>query len=102
MKTQEQYELRILRAIRRITRSIALHSRQLAAYNNITAPQLVCLGTVIEKGPLPLHKLVARCMSAPVRWLASSTVLRTRGLSKENADAKIVVLSLLRRPRQAA
>lgn len=46
------YDLRILRALRRITRSIALHSRQLAAYSNITAPQLVCLRAVAENGPL--------------------------------------------------
>ena len=52
MKTQDQYDLRILRALRRITRSIALHSRQLSAGSNITAPQLVCLRTVIDKGPL--------------------------------------------------
>lgn len=46
------YDLRILRALRRITRSIALHSRQLAAYSNITAPQLVCLRAVVDNGPL--------------------------------------------------
>lgn len=46
------YDLRILRALRRITRSIALHSRQLAAYSNITAPQLVCLRAVVDSGPL--------------------------------------------------
>jgi len=46
------YDLRILRALRRITRSIALHSRQLSAYSNITAPQLVCLRAVVENGPL--------------------------------------------------
>lgn len=46
------YDLRILRALRRITRSIALHSRQLSAYSNITAPQLVCLRAVVDNGPL--------------------------------------------------
>lgn len=49
---EPHYDLRILRALRRITRSIALHSRQLAAYSNITAPQLVCLRAVVENGPL--------------------------------------------------
>lgn len=49
---QASYDLRVLRALRRITRSIALHSRQLAAYSNITAPQLVCLRAVVENGPL--------------------------------------------------
>jgi DNA-binding MarR family transcriptional regulator len=48
----QQYDLRILRALRRITRSIALHSRQLAAVSHITAPQLMCLRTVIALGPL--------------------------------------------------
>ncbi|HLS43003.1 MAG TPA: MarR family transcriptional regulator [Paenalcaligenes sp.] len=52
MNTEHEYDLRILRALRKITRSIALHSRQLAACSNITAPQLICLRTVIEKGPL--------------------------------------------------
>lgn len=50
--TTPSYDLRILRALRRITRSIALHSRQLAAYSNITAPQLVCLRAVVDNGPL--------------------------------------------------
>ncbi|SRR5699024_7053977 len=48
----ENYDLRILRALRRITRSIALHSRQLSAYSNITAPQLVCLRAIVENGPI--------------------------------------------------
>ncbi len=52
MNQNLDYDLRILRALRQITRSIALHSRQLASYSNITAPQLICLRTVIEKGPL--------------------------------------------------
>src|SRR5690625_5918743 len=53
----QEYDLRILRALRRITRSIALHSRQLAACSNITAPQLVCLGAIIERGPITATEL---------------------------------------------
>jgi len=48
----QQYDLRILRALRRITRSIALHSRQLSAVSHITAPQLMCLRTVMANGPM--------------------------------------------------
>jgi len=51
-ETTQQYDLRILRALRRITRSIALHSRQLSAVSHITAPQLMCLRTVIANGPM--------------------------------------------------
>ncbi|WP_253595075.1 MarR family winged helix-turn-helix transcriptional regulator [Kerstersia gyiorum] len=48
----QDYELRILRSLRRITRAIALHSRHLESCSHITAPQLVCLRIVIEAGPL--------------------------------------------------
>src|SRR5690606_40271887 len=49
---QTQYDIRILSALRRITRAIAVHSRQLAAYSNVTAPQLICLGAIVENGPI--------------------------------------------------
>ena len=64
-----QYDLRILRALRRITRSIALHSRQLAAYSNITAPQLVCLRAIVENGPL-----TATAISREIHLSASTIV----------------------------
>lgn len=65
----QQYDLRILRALRRITRSVALHSRQLAAYSNITAPQLVCLRAVIDHGPL-----TATAISREIHVSASTVV----------------------------
>jgi DNA-binding MarR family transcriptional regulator len=46
------HELRILQALRRITRALELHSRELAAGYSVTGPQLVCLLAVKEKGPL--------------------------------------------------
>lgn len=66
---ENSYDLRILRALRRITRSIALHSRQLAAYSNITAPQLVCLRAIVENGPL-----TATAISREVHVSASTVV----------------------------
>ena len=50
--TSQQYDLRILRSLRRITRAIALHSKQLAACSHITAPQLICLHTLIANGAM--------------------------------------------------
>jgi DNA-binding MarR family transcriptional regulator len=52
-----RYDLRILRALRRIIRGIDLYSRQLAATHRITAPQLVCLLAVVERGPLTVTAL---------------------------------------------
>ncbi len=46
------HELRILQALRRITRALELHSRNLAAGYSVTGPQLICLLAVKEKGPL--------------------------------------------------
>jgi|SRR5690625_4355511 len=96
MKTQEQYELRILRAIRRITRSIALHSRQLAAYNNITAPQLVCLGTVIEKGPLTATQISREMHVSPSTVVGILDRLEDKGFiqrERGREDRRIVFIT---------
>ncbi len=45
-KMLEEFEERVLKALRKITRSIDLHSRQLASAFGLTGPQLVCLRTI--------------------------------------------------------
>ena len=47
-----RYDLRILRSLRGIIRSVDLYSRELAATNQITAPQLVCLLHAADHGPV--------------------------------------------------
>ncbi len=102
---QQAYDLRILRALRRITRAIALHSRQLSACSHITAPQLVCLRTVIEKGPL-----TATAISREVHVSASTVVgildrLEDKGLivrERGRADRRIVCISATEAGRQVA
>lgn len=94
--SSQQYDLRILRALRRITRSVALHSRQLAACSHITAPQLVCLRTVIDRGPL-----TATAISREIHVSASTVVgildrLEDKGLIKRERgreDRRIVFVS---------
>ncbi|HWK69781.1 MAG TPA: MarR family transcriptional regulator [Burkholderiaceae bacterium] len=90
------YDLRILRALRRITRSVALHSRQLAACSNITAPQLVCLRAVIDRGPL-----TATAISREIHVSASTVVgildrLEDKGLVRRERgreDRRIVFIT---------
>jgi DNA-binding MarR family transcriptional regulator len=85
-----------LRALRRITRSVALHSRQLAACSNITAPQLVCLRAVIDHGPL-----TATAISREVHVSASTVVgildrLEDKGLIRRERgreDRRIVFVT---------
>lgn len=92
----QPYDLRILRALRRITRSVALHSRQLSACNNITAPQLVCLRAVIEKGPLTataisheLHVSPSTVVGILDRLEDKALVIRERG----RTDRRIVFIT---------
>jgi len=47
-----RYDLRVLRSLRAIIRSVDLYSRELAASNQITAPQLVCLLHAVHHGPV--------------------------------------------------
>lgn len=92
----QQYDLRILRALRRITRAIALHSKQLAACNHITAPQLVCLHTVIAGG-----QMTATAISREMHVSASTVVgildrLEEKGLIRRERgreDRRIVFVS---------
>lgn len=96
MKTQDQYDLRILRALRRITRSIALHSRQLAAGSNITSPQLVCLRTVIEKGPLTATMISREMHVSPSTVVGVLDRLEDKGFvvrERSREDRRIVYVS---------
>ncbi|MEZ5395742.1 MAG: MarR family winged helix-turn-helix transcriptional regulator [Bryobacterales bacterium] len=52
------YEDRILRAIRRIMRSVDIYSHKLAIESGVTVPQLSCLRRVVAAGPLT-HKALA-------------------------------------------
>ncbi|CAM5189730.1 DNA-binding MarR family transcriptional regulator OS=Castellaniella defragrans OX=75697 GN=HNR28_000829 PE=4 SV=1 [Castellaniella defragrans] len=102
---QQSYDLRILRALRRITRAVALHSRQLSACSHVTGPQLICLRTVIEHGPL-----TATAISREVHVSASTIVgildrLEEKGLvvrERGRADRRIVFVSATEAGRQLA
>lgn len=52
----------ILRSLRRITRAIDLHSKQLMAHCGLTGPQLVCLRTIGREPVLTVGQL-ARAVS---------------------------------------
>jgi len=47
-----RYDLRILRGLRQIIHGVDLYSKHLSATHQITAPQLLCLLTVVNHGPL--------------------------------------------------
>ncbi len=53
----DRFDLRCLRAIRHIIRSVDLHSQRLSSQHGVTVPQLVALRNVAERGPSMLKDL---------------------------------------------
>ena len=82
------HELQILQSLRRIIRAVDLHSRQLKQNYNVTAPQLVCLLTIVEQGNITVARLAREI------HLSSSTVvgildrLEEKSLVIRNRDIK--------------
>ncbi|HPJ94919.1 MAG TPA: MarR family transcriptional regulator [Deltaproteobacteria bacterium] len=56
----ENYDMRILMALRRIMHFIDTYSRRLAVKHHITGPQLICLYSIVNEGPLTLSALGKR------------------------------------------
>jgi len=56
----ENYDLRVLMALRRIMHFIDTYSRRLAVEHQITGPQLICLYSIVAEGPLTLSSLGKR------------------------------------------
>ena len=103
--SSQPYDLRILRALRRITRSVALHSRQLAACANITAPQLICLRAVIDHGPLTATAISREIHVSPSTVVGILDRLEDKGLIRRERgreDRRIVFVSSTDAGRQLA
>lgn len=84
--TAAPYDLRILRAMRQMIHYVDLYSKQLASAHRITAPQLVCLLTVAEKG-----RTTATAIGREVQLSASTVVgildrLEEKGLITRERD----------------
>ena len=81
----ENYELRILRSLRKIIRAIHVYSRKLKQDFTTTAPQLICLHCLEREGPMTLSDLARQVsLSASTtngivdRLEAKGLVTRTR------------------------
>ncbi len=52
-----KYGFRILRAMRKMIRAVDIHSRKLNTEFKITAPQMICLYSLMQDGPMTLSAL---------------------------------------------
>ncbi|MCK9173209.1 MAG: MarR family transcriptional regulator [Desulfuromonas thiophila] len=89
--------LRMLRALRPIIRAVDVSSHRLAGQHNITGPQLDCLLTLRELGPLTSAVLARRLYLSPSTVVGIVDRLEEKGLlqrERDRRDRRQVYLSL--------
>lgn len=84
----ERYDLRILQSLRRIIRAIDIHSRRLKLKHDITGPQLVCLITIVERGPLTIKAIAGEVFLSPSTVIGVLDRLEAKGLILRLRDTK--------------
>jgi DNA-binding MarR family transcriptional regulator len=83
---EERFDLQILQSIRRIMRAVDIYSRKLRSQYALTAPQIVCLGTIVEHGPLTVSQIAQRVFLSPSVVVGILDRLETRGLVRRERD----------------
>lgn len=81
-----RYDLLILQSIRRIMRAVDIHSRKLRSQCELTTPQLICLGTISEYGPLTVKDIAQRVFLSPSTVVGILDRLEGRGLIMRRRD----------------
>ncbi len=87
----------VLRALRRITRAIDLHSRQLSNTFGLTVPQLVCLRVIGLRGPLNPSQLASEVslsqatITGIVDRLAARQLVRRE---RTSTDRRVVTINV--------
>lgn len=89
-------DARILRAIRRIIRSVDLYSFKLATEFGVTVPQLTCLLRVVEAGPMSLKALAREVDLSASTLVGIVDRLEKKGLvrrERSRTDRRQVLIS---------
>ena len=79
-------EERLLTALRRIVHGVDLQSRRLLQQCSVTGPQLVCLHTLAEEGPLTSKGLAERVHVHPSTLVGIVDRLEEKGLLERQRD----------------
>lgn len=87
VENKPAYEDRILRAIRRIIRSVDIYSHKLAIESGVTVPQLSCLLRVVESGPLTLKSLAGEVDLSASTLVGIIDRLERKGLVRRERSA---------------
>lgn len=85
---KQSYELRILQSLRRIIRTVDMHSHKLGSLHKITGPQLGCLQAAKEHGPLTSAKLAKKVYLSPSTVVGIIDRLEEKGLVSRQRDSR--------------
>jgi len=94
--SKKRHDLIILQALRRIIRAIDIHSRQLSAKYNITAPQLICLLTIVENKKISVATLAKEIYLSPSTVVGVLDRLEDKKLiirKRDKKDRRVVIIS---------
>ncbi len=87
--TEERHDLKVLRALRQIIRSVDLHSRRLSMQYEITTPQLVTLLTIAEQSaPITIAALSKEVHLSPSTLVGIVDRLEVKQLVSRKRDTK--------------
>ena len=92
----EDYNLRVMRALRRIIRAIDLYSHKLGKDHSITSPQLLCLTQIVQDGTTTLSDLCKQVHMSPSTVCGIIDRLRAKELvhgERNNRDRRKVVIA---------
>jgi len=95
MTLQPRYDLWILRSMRRIMRAVDVHSRKLMADHKITGPQIICLQTLQEDGPVTTSALAKLVNLSPSTVVGILDRLEAKGwITRERStkDRRMVLV----------
>jgi DNA-binding MarR family transcriptional regulator len=97
------YDLRILRALRRIMRSVEQYSRQLSISSHITTPQLICLMEIAASGPVTATGLSRAVHLSPSTVVGIIDRLEEKGWvarERNKTDRRVVHVAATERGRK--
>lgn len=92
-----EFEEDVLKALRKITRAIDLHSKQLAGAFGLTGPQLVCLRTINKRGSITPSELATQVSLSQATVTGIVDRLAARQLVKRERneeDRRLVTVSI--------
>ena len=93
----KEFEEDVLKALRKITRAIDLHSKQLAGAFGLTVPQLVCLRTINKRGRITPSELALQVSLSQATVTGIVDRLAARQLvqrQRNEEDRRLVTVSI--------